>query len=78
MWKHEWKYMKGNVIVTVQALDENEDKQTFEFSCFVSEEVGDYDRLDYLSYVAHYMALLRNYYHAELIDVKEQRNDRAL
>lgn len=29
MWKDIWKYATGNVTVTVQAVDENEDKQTF-------------------------------------------------
>lgn len=70
-WKNEWKFATGNVKVTVQAQDDNEKKHTFEFTCYVSKEVSDYDRLDNLSDVAHHMALLRNYYHAELIDVKE-------
>ena len=72
-WKNEWKFATGNVKVTVQAQDDNEKKHTFEFTCYVSKEVGDYDRLDNLSDIAHHMALLRNYYHAELIDVKEMQ-----
>ena len=70
-WKTKWKFMSGNVQVTVSAIDHNERKQTFIFTCFISDDISYYDRLDYLSDVAHYMALLRNYYHAEIIDVKE-------
>lgn len=70
-WKTEWKFMSGNVQITVRAIDENEIKRTFTFSCFVSNEVNEYDRLDNLSDIAHHLALLRNYYHGEIIDVKE-------
>lgn len=71
-WKMNWSYITGNVKVTVRATDENEDLQTFTFTCFLSHEVNSYDRLDNLSDVAHHMALLRNYYRAEIIDIKEQ------
>lgn len=71
-WKTNWSYITGNVKVTVRATDENEDLQTFTFTCFLSREVNSYDRLDNLSDVAHHMALLRNYYRAEIIDIKEQ------
>ena len=70
-WKLNWHYITGNVQVTVQAQDENEDLQTFTFNCYVSDEVNSYDRLDNISDVAHHMALLRNYYHAEITDIKE-------
>lgn len=67
----KWKFISGNVQVTVRAIDHNEQKQTFTFTCFVSDDISYYDRLDNLTDVAHYMALLMNYYHAEIIDVKE-------
>ena len=67
----KWKYINGNVQVTVRAIDHDEQKQTFTFTCFVSDDISYYYRLDNLSDVAHYMALLRNYYHAEIIDIKE-------
>lgn len=70
-WKPIWNYITGNVKVTVQAIDHNEDLQTFTFTCFLSREVNSYDRLDSLSDVAHHMSLLRNYYHAEIIDIEE-------
>ena len=70
-WKNTWKYMSGEVRVTVQAIDHNEQKRIFTFTCVVSNDISYYDRLDYLSDVAHYMALLQNYYHGEIIDVKE-------
>ena len=70
-WKNTWKYMSGNVQVTVSAIDHNEQTQTFTFTCFISNDISYYDRLDNLSDVAHYMALFRNYYHGEIIDVKE-------
>ena len=70
-WKSIWSYITGNVVVTVQAQDENEDIKTFEFNCFMSDKVDSYDRLDNLSDIAHHMALLRNYYHSEIIDIKE-------
>ena len=67
----KWKYISGNVQVTVRAIDHNEENQTFTFTCFISDDISYYDRLDNLSDVAHYMALLRNYYRDEIIDVKE-------
>lgn len=70
-WNPKWEYMSGEVRVTVCAIDHNEQKQVFTFTCIVSDDISGYDRLDNLSDVAHYMALLRNYYHAEIIDVKE-------
>ena len=70
-WKLNWKYMKGNIKVTVQAKDENEDFQIFTFTCYVSDSINEYDRLDNISDIAHHMALLRNYYHAELIKIEE-------
>ena len=70
-WKTTWLYMSGNIQVTVSAIDHNEQKHTFTFTCFVSDDVSDYDRLDNLSDVAHHMALLRNYYHSEIIDIKK-------
>ena len=69
-WKRTWQYMSGNIQVTVSAIDDNEQKQTFTFTCFVSDGVSYYDRLDNLSDVAHHMALLRNYYQSEIIDIK--------
>lgn len=72
-WKHDWKYKSGNVQVTVRAKDDNEDFQTFTFTCYVSNDIDGYDRLDNISDIAHHMSLLRNYYHAEIIDVKELR-----
>ena len=69
--KSTWHYITGNVKVTVQATDENDDLQIFTFTCFLSDEVNSYDRLDNLSDVAHHMALLRNYYRAEIIDIEE-------
>ena len=67
----KWKFISGNVQVTVRAIDHNEQKQTFTFTCFVSNDISNYDRLDNLTDVAHYMALLRNYYHDEIIEIKE-------
>lgn len=70
-WKTNWHYMTGNVEITVRAKDENERFQKFTFPCYVSKEVDSYDRLENLSDIAHHMALLRNYYHAEITDIKE-------
>ena len=70
-WKTDWRYKKGNVQVTVQAEDENEKIKKFDFTCYLSDEVSPYDRLDNLADIAHHMALLRNYYHGEIIDIKE-------
>lgn len=73
-WNPEWKYKNGEVRVTVCAIDHNEQKQIFTFTCIISDDVNDYDRLDNLSDIAHHMALLRNFYHAEIIDVKELKS----
>lgn len=70
-WKNDWGYMSGNLQITVRAIDENGDYKKFTFECYVSKEVNGYDRLDNLSDVAHHVALLRNYYQGEIIDIKE-------
>ena len=71
-WKPIWKLMSENVQITVRAIDENGDYKKFTFDCYVSKEINGYDRLDNLSDIAHHLALLRNYYQGEIIDVKEQ------
>ena len=70
-WKNTWKNMYGDVQVTVRAINHYEQYRTFTFNCYISPEINDYDKLDIISDIAHRSALLRNYYHAEIIDIKE-------
>ena len=74
-WKNTWKNMYGDVQVTVRATDHNEDKVVFTFNCNISPEINDYDKLEIISDIAHHSALLRNYYHAEIIDIKETEEE---
>lgn len=72
MWKTEWKYLDGDVSVTVRAQDQKTGKLVrFLFECYVSEELDGYDRCELLEEVAHKMAALRNCYRSELINVRK-------
>lgn len=65
------KDLHGSAIVTVQALNDSEVKVRFTFECFISDELSDYDKLDYATDVAHSMALLAGYHFAEVVDIKK-------
>lgn len=71
-WKSDWHYLTGDLKVTVRAIDEEDTYRTFDFTCYADKEVNSYDRLTYLEDIAHAMAKLQNYYHAEIIDIKDR------
>ncbi|MBQ9782443.1 MAG: hypothetical protein IJW26_04605 [Clostridia bacterium] len=65
-----WEEIFGTVTVTARGIDENDEWQTFTFDCYVSEEVHSYTKLENILDTAYHLALLRNLYHSEVLDVK--------
>ena len=70
--KNEWNYMSGNLIVTVEALNHDDEKEQFEFECYCSPEINNYDKIDNIGDIAHHAAILRNLYRTEIVDIKEK------
>ena len=70
-WKSDWYYLTGDLKITVRGIDAEDTYRTFDFTCYVTDYINDYDRLSYLEDAAHAMAKLRDYYHAEIIDIKK-------
>ena len=70
MRKIYWEEIFGTVTVTARGIDENGEWQEFTFDCYISPVVNSYDRLENVMDTAHHLALLRNLYRAEIIDVK--------
>jgi len=65
-----WEEIFGTVTVTARGIDENDEWQKFTFDCYVSEELNSYTKIENISGVAFYLALLRDLWHSEVLDVK--------
>ena len=70
--KKEWKNMSGELIITVEALNQDEEKEQFEFECYISPEINSYDKGDYIGSIALYSAKLWGFYFPEIIEIKEK------
>ena len=70
MKKIYWDLIDGCVTVKVRAINSDDNFEEFTFDCYISPEVNSYDRLENVMDTAHHLALLRNLYRAEIIDVK--------
>lgn len=67
------KGLHGSAIVTVQALNDNEVKVQFTFECFISDELNDYDKLEYATDAGHALALLAGYHFAKVVDIQAKK-----
>ena len=67
-----WEEIFGTVTVTARGIDENDEWQTFTFDCYVSENVNSYSRLENILDAAYHLALLRDLYRSEVLDVKKK------
>jgi hypothetical protein len=65
-----WDLIDGCVTVKVRAINHEDKFEEFTFDCFISSEVNSYDKLENVMDAAYHLALLRNLYRAEIIDVK--------
>ena len=65
-----WEEIFGTVTVTARGIDENDEWQEFTFDCYVSKEVHSYTKLENILDAAYHLALLRDLYHSEVLDVK--------
>ena len=72
-WKTDWYYLTGDLKVTVRGIDAEDTYRTFDFTCYVSNYINDYDRLTYLEDAARALANMRDYYQAEIIDIKKDK-----
>lgn len=70
--KPEWKYLTGNLIVTVKAQNENDEPEYFDFACYVSPNLNAYDKMDNLLDIAQHAANLRELYRADIADIKQK------
>ncbi len=70
--KSEWKYLTGNLIVTVKAQNENGEPEYFDFACYVSSKLNDYDKMDNLLDIARHAANLRELSRADIVDIKQK------
>ena len=68
-----WDFIYGDVTVTVQAVDDDTDKDvTFTFDCFISDELDAYSRLEAVDEAATALAHLRRYHRTDIVDVKKK------
>lgn len=65
-----WKEIFGTVTVTARGIDENDEWQEFTFDCYVSENLNSYTKLENISGAVFYLALLRDLWRHEVLDVK--------
>lgn len=70
MKKIYWEEIFGTVTVTARAIDHNDEWHKFTFDCYVSKDVDSYSRLENILGAAYHLALLRDLYHSEVLDVK--------
>lgn len=70
--KIAWKYLTGNLIVTVKAQNENDKPELFTFECYVSSNITPYEKLDNIHDIAQHSANLRGLYLAEIVDIKQK------
>lgn len=70
--KTTWKYLTGNLIVTVKAQNENDKPELFTFECYVSSNITPYEKLDNIQDITRHSANLRGLYLAEIMDIKQK------
>ena len=70
--KIAWKYLTGNLVVTVKAQNENDKPELFTFKCYVSSNITPYEKLDNIQDIAQHSANLRGLYLAEIVDIKQK------
>ena len=70
--KIAWNYLTGNLIVTVKALNNDNEPELFTFECYVSSNINPYDKLDNIHDIAQHSANLHGLYLAEIVDIKQK------
>ncbi len=72
MWKQKWGFLSGDLVVTVTAFNDEDEKVTFTFEAY-SEHLLGYDQLKALEDAACAFAKLRDLWGIELTEIEEKK-----